>query len=67
MKVSDKVEGKIDRFKSGYVFTYADFSIPVDKIDALKKVLSRLVASGKIVRLSRGKYYKPKDGIVGKS
>lgn len=66
MKLSDKVEDKIDRFKLGYVFTYNDFSIPVDKVNALKKVLSRLVASGKIVRLSKGKYYKPKEGVVGK-
>ncbi len=65
MKVSEKVENRIDRFKTGYVFTYDDFSISVDKVNALKKVLSRLVASGKIVRLSKGKYYKPKEGIVG--
>jgi hypothetical protein len=66
MKVSDIVSNRIDRFKSGYVFTYNDFSIPVDKVNALKKVLSRLVSSGKIIRLSKGKYYKPKEGIIGK-
>jgi len=65
MKVSDIVVNKIDRFKIGYVFTYDDFSLPVDRIDALKKVLSRLAESGKIVRLSKGRYYKPKEGITG--
>jgi hypothetical protein len=65
MKISDIVINKIDRFKTGYIFTYNDFFIPVDKISALKKVLSRLVESGKIVRLSKGKYYKPKEGITG--
>jgi hypothetical protein len=65
MNISDIVEYKIDRFKSGYVFTYNDFFISVDKVNALKKALSRLVASGKIVRLSKGKYYKPKEGIIG--
>jgi hypothetical protein len=65
MKVSDKVVNKIDRFKAGYVFTYDDFEIPVGKIDALKKVLSRLTEYGKIVRLSKGKYYKPKEGVTG--
>jgi len=39
--------------KTGYVFTYEDFSLPVDKISALKKALSRLVDSGKIERLSK--------------
>ena len=65
MKVSDIAVNKIDRFKTGYVFTYDDFNIPVGKIDALKKVLSRLTESGKIVRLSKGKYYKPKEGVTG--
>jgi len=65
MKVSDIAVNKIDRFKTGYVFTYDDFDIPVGKIDALKKVLSRLTESGKIVRLSKGKYYKPKEGVTG--
>ncbi len=65
MKISDIVKYRIDRFKKGYVFTFDDFSIPVDKISALKKVLSRLVESGKIARLSKGKYYKPKEGIAG--
>ncbi len=65
MKVTDIVVNKIDRFKTGYVFTYDDFSVPVNKVDALKKVLSRLAETGKIVRLSKGKYYKPKEGITG--
>jgi len=65
MKVSDIAANKIDRFKTGYVFTYDDFDMPVGKIEALKKVLSRLTESGKIVRLSKGKYYKPKEGVTG--
>jgi hypothetical protein len=65
MKISDVVINRIDRFKTGYVFTYDEFSIPVNKVSAFKKVLSRQVESGKIVRLSKGKYYKPKEGIIG--
>ena len=65
MKISDTVNNRIDRFKAGYVFTYEDFSLPVENINALKKVLSRLTESGKIVRLSKGKYYKAKEGIIG--
>jgi predicted transcriptional regulator of viral defense system len=65
MKVSETVSNKIDRFKTGYVFTYDDFKFPVEKIDALKKTLSRFAESGIIVRLSKGKYYKPKEGITG--
>ena len=59
MKITDIVINRINRLKSGYVFTYSDFDVPVDKSEALKKTLSRLVASGKIVRLSKGQFYKP--------
>ncbi|HCI55438.1 MAG TPA: DUF6088 family protein [Bacteroidales bacterium] len=65
MNLSDIALNKIDRFKTGYVFTYDDFDVPVEKINALKKVLGRLTESGKIVRLSKGRYYKPKEGITG--
>lgn len=65
MKVSDLVANKINRLKTGYVFTYDDFDIPVDKIDALKKSLSRMVKAGKIVRLSKGQFYKPEKTEFG--
>ena len=65
MKITDIVTFKINRLKPGYVFTYSDFKIPVNKIDALKKTLSRLVASGKIVRLSKGRFYKPEISQFG--
>lgn len=59
MKITDIVINRINRFKTGYVFTYNNFDIPVNKTEALKKTLSRLVASGKIIRLSKGQFYKP--------
>lgn len=65
MKITDIVINKINRFKSGYIFTYSDFNIQVDKVEALKKTLSRLVASGKIVRLSKGQFYKPEISEFG--
>jgi len=53
MKVSDLVLNKINRLKTGYVFTYDDFNVPVHILDALEKTLSRLPAEGKIVRLPK--------------
>jgi hypothetical protein len=58
MKVSDIVTNKINRFKTGYVFTYDDFDIPVINLSALKMALNRLVTAGKIVRLSKGQFFK---------
>jgi len=59
MKITDIVVNRINRFKAGYIFTYNDFDIPVNKTEAFKKALSRLVASSKIIRLSKGQFYKP--------
>ncbi|MDY6801238.1 MAG: DUF6088 family protein [Bacteroidota bacterium] len=65
MKVAEIVKNKIDRFPDGYVFTYDDFDINVESESVLKIALYRLVKSGKINRLAKGKFYKPKQGIVG--
>ena len=60
MKVPDIIENKINRLPVGYVFTYDDFDLPVNKIDALTKALSRFVQEGKIRKLSPGRFYKPR-------
>jgi hypothetical protein len=65
MKVSDYIAVTIDRFPKGYVFTYVDFVTEVNKKEAVIKALNRLVASGKIEKLSKGKYYKPENTPFG--
>jgi len=65
MKVSDIVINKINRLKTGYVFTYSDFEEPVKNLSALKMSLNRLVSAGKIVRLSKGQFYKPEISQYG--
>jgi hypothetical protein len=65
MKVSDIVTNKINRFKTGYVFTYDDFDIPVKNLSALKMSLNRLILAGKIIRLSKGQFYKPEISQFG--
>ncbi|MBN2681925.1 MAG: hypothetical protein JXR58_05420 [Bacteroidales bacterium] len=65
MKVSDIAKNKIDRLPLGYVFTYDDFDIDVNNMDALMKTLSRLASEGKIRRLSIGRYYKPEISEFG--
>jgi len=64
MKISDIVRNKINRFTKGYVFTYDNFEEEVKQTNALKKVLQRMVDSGEIKRLSKGRFYKPKEGIT---
>lgn len=60
MKVTDYIKNKINRFQEGYIFTYTDFNISVNKSDAVIKALNRMVESGKLRKLSKGRYYKPK-------
>lgn len=66
MKIADIVKNRVDQFAEGYVFTYADFDIDAKKESALKIALYRMVRSGKIERLSKGRFYKPKSGIISK-
>lgn len=65
MNVTDYIAGKIERLPKGYVFTYADFITDVNKKEAVIKALNRMVASGKIAKLSKGKYYKPEATPFG--
>jgi len=65
MNVTDYISGKIERLPKGYVFTYADFITEVNKKEAIIKALNRMAASGKIAKLSKGKYYKPESTPFG--
>lgn len=65
MKTSDYVEFTMNKFPRGYVFTYRDFFIEVDKKEAVIKALNRMVAAGKLSKISKGKYYKPEQTPFG--
>ena len=66
MKTSEYISFTIDRLPKGYVFTYTDFTTEVNKKEAVIKALNRMVESGKIAKLSKGKYYKPESTPFGK-
>ncbi len=65
MKITEFIKNTIDRLPRGYVFTYGDFVEKVDSKEALVKTLNRLAVSGKIVKLAKGKYYKPEESPFG--
>lgn len=65
MKTTDYIVYIINRFPKGFVFTYADFNSEVSQKQALIKALNRMVISGKIAKLSKGKYYKPETTPFG--
>ncbi len=65
MKTTEYIALTIDRLPKGYVFTYADFTTEVNRKEAVIKALNRMVGSGKIAKLSKGKYYKPETTPFG--
>jgi Family of unknown function (DUF6088) len=65
MKVSENIVKIINRLPKGYIFTYSDFTIDVKSKEAVIKALNRMAASGKIVKLAKGKYYKPETTPFG--
>jgi len=65
MKVTDNIGYKINRLPKGYIFTYADFITQVNKKEAVIKALNRMAKSGKISKLSKGRYYKPEKTPFG--
>lgn len=65
MKITEYIALTIDRLPKGYVFTYADFTTEVNKKEAVIKALNRMVSSGRIAKLSKGKYYKPENTPFG--
>ncbi|WP_339688032.1 DUF6088 family protein [uncultured Nonlabens sp.] len=65
MKVTEYIRNTIDRLPKGYVFTYEDFDFDVNKNEAIIKALNRMVNSGKIEKLSKGKYFKPEKTPFG--
>lgn len=65
MKMTVNIAKSIDRLPKGFVFTYEDFIDDVKQKEAIIKALNRMAASGKIKKLSKGKYYKPEKTAFG--
>ncbi|MDA3854108.1 MAG: DUF6088 family protein [Bacteroidales bacterium] len=65
MKTSEYIKVTIAKLPMGYVFTYNDFTSEVNNKEAVIKSLNRMVASGKIAKLSKGKFYKAEKTPFG--
>jgi len=65
LKVAEYIRNTINRLPKGYIFTYEDFDVDVKKKEAIIKALNRMVDSGKISKLSKGKYFKPEKTPFG--
>ncbi|MEA3288355.1 MAG: DUF6088 family protein [Candidatus Marinimicrobia bacterium] len=66
MKVTEKIAKKIKRMKEGSVFGYTQLGIEPDEFVAAAKALERFVKNETIGKVSKGKFYKPKETVFGK-
>ncbi len=66
MVIGEQIKQKIASFQDGVVFTISDFGFDPDNDPALAKALSRMTASGELCKVSKGKYYKPKETMLGR-
>lgn len=60
------IRKKIGKMAPGAVFGYSRFNFGKSGEISLAKALSRLAKEGAIVRIAKGKYYKPKNSLFGK-
>lgn len=65
MSIAQTVQTRLAFMPSGQVFSYQDIPDYETYPAAVTKTLSRLVATGRLQRLSKGKFYVPKAGVLG--
>lgn len=65
MSIAGIINDRIEKIEVGAIFSYGDFNILPERMDAMAAALYRLASKGVIKRFGKGKYYKPKNGIFG--
>lgn len=65
MTIASQAKQIVDAAPEGVVLTMRDFDVTEEEQLALLKALSRLVASGELEKVAKGKYYKPKETMFG--
>jgi len=65
MNATDRMTARLRTLAPGQVFTYRDISQESADKEAVIKRLNRMAASGKIAKLSRGKFYQPETSPFG--
>ena len=65
MNITQSIANRIEKLPVGRIFTYTDFLKEADQREATIKALNRMVAAGKLAKLSKGKYYKAEKTVFG--
>lgn len=65
MSIAKTISNQIDNLEPGVLFSYQDFKVASNTMEAMAAAFSRLVSKGIIKRFGKGKYFKPKAGAFG--
>ena len=65
MSITETITNRIEGFEAGILFSYRDFKVAPNTMEATAAILSRLTLKGIIKRFGKGKYFKPKNGAFG--
>lgn len=65
MVIAKQLKDALNKTPEGQVFSIQDFDIPKEYQPALVKALGRLAADGTIRKVSKGRYYKPRQTVFG--
>lgn len=65
MIASHSIENKIAGIEPTKVFTIEDLDLPSDWRENIRVKLGRMVKSGQVQKVGRGKFYKPKTSVFG--
>lgn len=57
--ISAKVRADLERLPQGYIFGYGDLLSRPENAEAVIKALNRMVKSGQIDKISKGRFYRP--------
>ncbi|GHV69670.1 hypothetical protein FACS1894199_18690 [Bacteroidia bacterium] len=61
----DIIRNIIDKFELGYIFTIGSFDVSVKNPVEVSRILNHFVREGYLCKFSKGRYYKPKNGLLG--
>lgn len=66
MSIAASINRAVERFEPGRVFGYSDLAPHYQEAPgAVARALSRLAQENKVTRIAKGRYYKPKRGLLG--
>ena len=66
MSIAQAVESSVMNMPAGRIFGYNELPSYSDSPEAVVKAMGRMVAKKRVRRFAKGKFYVPKEGVLGK-